>query len=267
MTSPGPRIAEGRTAEVYAWGEGQVLKLFRDWFPPDAVEHEARVARAVHAKGLAVPAAGEVVEVDGHRGLVYERVDGPAMWEWLQSRLWAKPWKLLCVPRLLAQLHADMHATVVPGLPSQRRRLIEKIEAAAALPAQLQDAALDSLGRMPDGDRLCHGDYHPGNILMAAGGPVIIDWIDATSGNPLADVARTYVIMSEATAPGSRLSWWRRLTICWLCRAYRRRYFQLRPGDREELIAWRPIVAAARLSEDIPQSREWLLNLAESGLP
>ncbi|MHC5034553.1 MAG: phosphotransferase family protein [Planctomycetota bacterium] len=262
MTSPGPWIAEGRTAEIYAWGEGRVLKLFRDWFPPDAVEHEARVARAVHAGGMAVPAAGDVVEMGGRRGLVYERVEGPSMWEWLRSQ----PWRILRCARLLAQLHAGMHATVVPGLPSQRLRLTEKIEAAAALPSELRDAALDSLSGMPEGDRLCHGDFHPGNILMAARGPVIIDWIDATSGNPLADVARTWVIMSETTAPGSPLSWWRRLTIRWLCGAYRRRYLQLCARDREELIAWRPIVAAARLSEDIPQSREWLLNLAESGL-
>jgi len=29
----GELIAEGRTAEVYAWREGQVLKLYRSWWP------------------------------------------------------------------------------------------------------------------------------------------------------------------------------------------------------------------------------------------
>jgi hypothetical protein len=33
MNEPGRPIAAGRTAEIYAWDEGQVLKLYRDWFP------------------------------------------------------------------------------------------------------------------------------------------------------------------------------------------------------------------------------------------
>ena len=46
----GPLIGEGRIAEVYAWGEGQALKLFRDWCAPDWVDYEARIARALCAQ-------------------------------------------------------------------------------------------------------------------------------------------------------------------------------------------------------------------------
>lgn len=51
-------IALGRTAEIYTWEEGQVLKLFQDWFSADGVEYEAQIARAVHTSGLPVPAVG-----------------------------------------------------------------------------------------------------------------------------------------------------------------------------------------------------------------
>lgn len=43
------------------------------------MEYEARVARAIHAAGVASPAAGDIVEVDGRRGLIYERLEGPSM--------------------------------------------------------------------------------------------------------------------------------------------------------------------------------------------
>jgi hypothetical protein len=43
-----PPIAEGRTAEIYLWDENHVLKLYRDWCPPDWVEYEARIAGFVH---------------------------------------------------------------------------------------------------------------------------------------------------------------------------------------------------------------------------
>ena len=79
-----------------------------------------RIARAVHAAGLHVPAVGEIVEVDGRLGLIYERVDGVSMAETAK----AKPWTLFRFARLLAELQADMHASpVVPELPSQRQRL------------------------------------------------------------------------------------------------------------------------------------------------
>ncbi len=37
----GKPIALGRTAEVYAWQDNQVLKLYFDWCPPDWIEYEA----------------------------------------------------------------------------------------------------------------------------------------------------------------------------------------------------------------------------------
>ena len=90
VNSLGAPIAQGRTAEIYAWGEGQVVKLFRDWVPAGQAAFEAQVAQAAQATGVPMPAVGEIVEVDGRFGLVYERVDGPTMDETLQR----KPWKL-----------------------------------------------------------------------------------------------------------------------------------------------------------------------------
>jgi len=260
VMSLGEPIALGRTAAVYAWGEGQVLKLFQDWYPADYVEYEARIARAVHATGLPVPAVGEIVEAEGRLGLVFERVDGASMGETLE----AKPWLLPRFARLLAKLHADMHASsIVPDLPSQRQRLEDRIRAAEALSPDLREVVLRALDRMPEGDRLCHGDFHPGQVLMASNGPVIIDWVDATRGNPLADVARSSVILQGL---GPSIPWLLRALARWFHVMYLNRYPELRPGGRQEFTAWRPIVAAARLSENILELQEWLLVQVRAGL-
>ncbi|MGA9349675.1 MAG: aminoglycoside phosphotransferase family protein, partial [Anaerolineae bacterium] len=58
LTTP---IATGRTAEVYAWQDGQVLKLDRDWCPRAWVDYELRIARIVDAAGLAAPVPGDLV--------------------------------------------------------------------------------------------------------------------------------------------------------------------------------------------------------------
>ena len=44
---------------------------------------------------------------------------------------------------------------------------------------------------------------------------------------------------------------------------YVHRYFRLRPGGKDEYRRWLPIVAAARLSEKIPELQPWLIARAE----
>jgi len=94
---PGQLLARGRTADVYAWEDGYVLKLFRK-SSLDDVKYEARIARAVHASGLAVPVAGEIVQVNAQYGLVYQRMDGPTMLEVMST----KPWRLFYYARRMA---------------------------------------------------------------------------------------------------------------------------------------------------------------------
>src|SRR5215471_5491052 len=70
----GRRIGEGRTAEIYAWGETEVLKLYRPGWPPSSVEQEAHISHLVAEISLPVPAVGAVIEVDGRLGIVFERI-------------------------------------------------------------------------------------------------------------------------------------------------------------------------------------------------
>jgi uncharacterized protein (TIGR02172 family) len=261
----GRPIALGRTAEVYAWEEGYIVKLFRDWMPVDWVDNEAHIARAVYAAGLPVPAIGEVVKVNGRVGLVYERVAGVSMLEAFR----AKPWMLFRYARILAQLHVDMHACIVPELPSQRQRLEDRIRESGVLSAEAKEAVLKTLDKEPDGDNLCHGDFHPDNVLMTAEGPVIIDWMDATRGNPVSDVARTSLLLSKgALPPGTAvLARWVIGTIReWFHKIYLRQYFQLSLGDQEQLTTWQPVIAAARLWENITEEKEQLVTQVEAGL-
>lgn len=84
----GKPIAYGRTAEVFDWQQGQVLKLLYDWFGVEDIEREARISRAVHESGLPTPAVGEIIRVNERYGLEYERVCGDSMWKMLQRRPW-----------------------------------------------------------------------------------------------------------------------------------------------------------------------------------
>ncbi len=260
----GSQIGQGRTAEVFAWGEKQVLKLFR----PEAaawVEHEAMITRIAHAAGLPVPVVADIVEMDDRRGIIYERVEGSRM----QDELRTKPWKVIELACKLAELQAAVHACVSPELPSQRQKLERRIWATTALSVDKKKAVLKALDHLPDGNALCHGDLHPYNILMSPRGPIIIDWMDAGRGNPLADVAKTSLVLRlRRSVPGESAAT-RLLTGAarnFTHTAYFTRCLQLRPVNRQQLAAWQLPVAASRLSAGIAGEQSQLLALIEASL-
>jgi Ser/Thr protein kinase RdoA (MazF antagonist) len=257
----GRPLSHGRTADVYAWQEGQVLKLFHDWFDLDSIQYEQRIGRALQSAGLPVPAVGEILQINASNGLVYERVDGRPMWEILGR----KPWHLFSFARMTAKLHAEMHSRKIQAkLPSQVDRLEYKIRHAGAIPSRLREAALSTLFVLPKGDSLCHGDFHPLNILLSKHGPVIIDWIDSSYGNPLADLARSTVLILGAASSTQIPRILDKFIVRWFHSIYIRHYFQIRPGGEMEYRQWLPVVAAARLSENIPEVEQWLLRQAEN---
>lgn len=253
-------IARGFTAEIYTWQEGQVLKLFNQGISRDTVEHEATITRMIHSTGLPVPAVGEFIEIEDRFGFELERVEGISMLEALTQT----PWKYPTYTRQLAELHADMHTRRVPELPALGGRLVRKINRAEKLPENVRQAALKTLESLPEDDRLCHGDFHPGNILLTKRGPVIIDWLDASRGRPILDVARSSLLFGSGNIPSSiHGAWLLRIIQGSFYRIYEQHYFQLNPADRQELERWVPVVAAGRLNEGIYFDEDRLLALAQ----
>ncbi len=261
--SRGPLIGIGRTAEVYAWDQGRVLKLYRAGMPARWVHREAEVGRIVFDAGLDAPDVGDVVEVEGRLGIVYERVDGPSMLDVMVRR----PWTVFGLARTFAEIQVRMHNCVRPELPSGRESLEWSIKQAPSLDDELRACALERLAGLPDGQAVCHGDFHPDNVVMSHRGPVVIDWMTATRNNPVADVARTtLLILGGAPPPGTSrvkralIPLFRRA----LYSAYLRRYLELRPCPKALIEEWLPVMAAARLNEGIAPEEQALLQRAEA---
>jgi len=125
---------------------------------------EVETMRYLHGLGYPVP---EVYDVDGP-ARVMQRVDGPTMLAALANGDLATGDGI----RMLADLHTALHE----------------------LPARTStDPA----------ERTLHLDLHPENVILTAGGPVVIDWADAIEGPPDFDLAVTAMIFAEvALFPG-----------------------------------------------------------------
>lgn len=164
MPEPGPLIAQGRAADVFAYGDGLVLRRYRT---PHDLLYEAAVMQYVREHGFPVP---EVFEVSGPE-MVMERVAGPPMLDDFARH----PWRLFRHARTLAELHKRLHE--IPP-PSWLRT------------------------KLGGGDAIVHLDLHPLNVLVTDAGPVVIDWTNAGLATPEGEIADLWLIMANAEIPG-----------------------------------------------------------------
>src|SRR3990170_3632856 len=260
------KVAEGREAEMFAWEDGAILRLMREPGAEGRNQRQAAAMEAARSRGVRVPAVLGATTVVGRPGLIMERIDGPD----LLTLVGRRPWTVFRVARICGEVHAQLHEVRAPGvIPPLKEALKRRIAAAGPLPKRPAAFALETLDGLPDGDSLCHGDFHPANILMAGDEPVLIDWTNATRGDAAADVARTRMIIRPGEAPPGSPFVLRALALVGrnlLLSQYLRSYRRLRPLDMDAIRRWEIPIAAARLAEGIEEEVPRLLAFLERAL-
>jgi aminoglycoside phosphotransferase (APT) family kinase protein len=241
----GRLLAAGQRAEVFEWGT-RVVKLSRSTGSKHVTFREAAIHAAVEALGLPVPSVWSVQQIDGRWGIVFDRVSGVSFAEQMRDDVAAIPHYL----RLLAHLHTRIHAHPANEFSCLKIWLATNIDRVMVLDAAQKQILLNGLRDMPDNDRLCHGDFHPMNVLGEASQPIVIDWPNACRGDPAADVCRSYLLL--------------RLHVDEIAKPYLDAYCRVANVRRETVLGWLPHVAAARLAEDVPGEQHRLLELFET---
>jgi hypothetical protein len=246
------QFASGRTAEVFEWGDGRVLKLDRpDWNGLSALE--AAVLETIGGTGVAAPRLHDVVMVDERHGVVLERIDGPSL-----SDVIAASTDVDALALTFVELHCSVNDHVVAGLPDLVAGLENGLQGSGLAPA-LVETLCALLRELDDGSRaLCHFDLHPANVIVALDRWVVIDWLTASSGPPDADFARTLVL----DPPGTDSKHGRFMATVQREGA---RVRGLSGLDRPRLEGWIRIVAGARLAEGFDGAHAAYLTALASG--
>jgi Ser/Thr protein kinase RdoA (MazF antagonist) len=243
----GALLGEGKVAEVFEYGGGRVLKLYRAGQPKSEAVREAEVLGVVARGGLRAPRAYEVGELDGRWGVVMDRVAGRPFAE----PMLADPAAAAPYFAAMARLQVDLHGASGAGLAPLKARLEGKIGRVPGLADLVRQRLRDRLQALPDGDRVLHGDVHPYNILGTLEDAVIVDWLDATAGPPAADVCRSWLLMQTVSLE--------------LAEACLGAYLAIAPIERATVFSWLPVLAAARLTESVPEETDALMAMAEAG--
>ena len=240
-------IAQGNTAEIYAYNNDSILKLFRDGFPKEGAIKEWTISNKVQEVYTKMPRALKFVLYEKRYGILYEKAPGMDMF----SLFAGKPLSIFGIGKRMAQIHSEIHKTAIEGVLTVKEKLCQEIGWAEELTSDEKGKIIQALNSLPEKNSLCHFDFHPGNILVSDGKYQVIDWMTACAGDPAADLARTWLILKYGQVKNAD----RKTAIvvsvvkAIIRKQYLRNVCRFSHITRAEVKKWILPVAAARLSE------------------
>ncbi len=189
-------LARGGQADIYEIDSARILRVLRETgeHSVQALHAERAIMALLRTRGASVPEVYEPGEAGGMPAYAMQRISGPSMLE----KMMRNPLGIGGYGKTLADLHLEILCTTAPGaLQDINGRAKFLINRASLLDEDDKAFALSLLDGLPAGDALMHGDFHPGNILSDGGKYYIIDWFGATKGDPVSDVAHTYLLCAD----------------------------------------------------------------------
>jgi aminoglycoside phosphotransferase (APT) family kinase protein len=251
-------LGKGRTADVYSWTDNKVIKIFKEWCLPDWIQYEADIGTRVFNSGVKAPEVFEICKIDDKWGIVFQRIKGGS----LLNEFEKTPWKVAEIAREMAALHASIHSCCSEQLPMQNVHLRSAIENSRQWLSADTDKVLEYFDSLPFESAVCHGDFHPGNILRSESGPVAIDWRNAYAGHRASDVARTILMLSSPFLMPEMTPFIKFLLTLvknYSLKIYLKEYMKLTGICYKDINSWLLPIAASRLREQIPGESGWLV--------
>ena len=263
--SLGEKIGEGASADVHAWAPGRVVKLFKPAVSRRLSWHEAHMTEAIFAAGAPAPQVFGVVILEGRLGIVLQHFDGPTLLQLARTGAMTRGQ----AGAVLASLCRAVHKTPPPpGVPTLRGWMDAWLgSAGGTLPAPIAPGILALVERLQPADELCHGDLHPGNVIMTAEGPRLIDWTGTVRAPAAYDLGISHILLTEL-APEIADDPERPRAVNAAVQCEYARLAGLSPAALVAAIeSYLPIVRVlVALAGAMPALRERLLQRAEAGL-
>ena len=233
-------VKEHLGKELFKTEDGFV-KVFGDTYTKAGILNEALNQARVEETDLNIPKIKSIEVVDGKWSITMDYIEGETLSELMRKH----PEKEDEYLELFVGLQRSVLSKRVPMLNKLKDKMQGRISE-AKLDATTRYDLHTRLDSLPKHYNLCHGDFHPSNIIITKDGtPYIIDWAHATQGNASADVARTYLMFY---LEGKEQ----------LAEKYLKLYCLKSDTAKQYVQKWIPIVAASRLTKAMPEEDEFL---------
>lgn len=237
-------IGRGAQADVYCIGD-KAIKLFKENCSKEEVFYEALIHSIIEGTKLPIPKIYEVIQIDNRMAIVMDMIEGISLKDIILNDFK----NVGMYMNTFIDLQIQVHNISLAGLPVMKEKFTQRIGSSNILSYEQKNRLLVLLNSFEAGTNLCHGDFHFMNLIKSNEEIKIIDWIDATSGNPEADVCRTYLLYNF---------YFKEYADMYLCQ-----YCKRTSKRKEEIIKWLPVIAGVRLSEGNQSEKSKLLELIE----
>ena len=239
-----PPVLGGASSLVRRIDGGRVAKIFHAAVSEEMIDREYRAANLAADRGIAVARPIARIDAEEGRTILYPEIAGAT----LLGQMRRKPFGAGKALEDMVRLHRSIHACDVPELRPLKDVLRIDIEYGPA-DARVKEAAYALIDRLPDGDRLLHGDFHPSNILAAPEGLTAIDWSKAARGEVTPDMLRTEMLLRFGQGPEDMLT---NVARDWAARRYAHGYAGVAGAELSHVAQWRAVVALAWLRARAP---------------
>lgn len=180
-------IRKGNTAEVFDYDAETVCKFFYQRIPYEYVQQEFENTKKLIRLGIRVPEPFEIVNREGRYGIIYEKIHGVSMWECMDKE---------DIFELFIAEHKKLLDISTNELMSYKDFLFAMI--GEENNGEISEDFIEEIQRLPEGNFVLHGDYHPGNVMITVEGEcVIIDLLNVCRGPKEYDVARTFFLLGN----------------------------------------------------------------------
>lgn len=237
-------VNKGSTATVMTISDERVRKYFHESIEKQRIIQEFRMLEELERTTIPTPNV-YAVELEDSPFIEMQRIDGSVLLELFD------PSRLTDFLNAFATLHQRIHqqqSHAAPGWHDVTQQKVHHLPPALRLKAE---RLLEKL-HIPQQQGLLHGDFHFQNILVTVDETfVVIDWHDATTGPPIADVARTLLLLR--TAGGTVVPDEMRRYVC---REYLDRYQAVSSIQLSNLADWLRLMAILRTLEQVPDAEQ-----------
>ena len=235
-------IAQRKNKEIYA-DENTVVKLYVEGHSQSGILNEAlNQSRVQEFSNLNIPKLIEVKKIDNRWAIISERIEGKT----ISALMKENPDNIDTYLNLFVDIQLIILGNEVPLLNRIKEKFTRKLENAANIDENTKYELLQRLQGMKNHTKLCHGDYHPSNVIVKEDGTVyVIDWAHVTQGNASADAARTYLLFSIDNNEE-------------LAEKYLDLFSEKSGIEKSHIQRWIPIVAATQMTKNNPEEQEFL---------
>jgi len=206
----------------------------------------------VHSAGLPVPAVFGIRKInETQTALEMEYIEGKPLVDMYEGK---GEEELTEANRVMVRLQCRIASVDASELPDLTDFYKHEITTNPYLTESKKDELLALMRSLDKGKtKLCHGDIHPYNIMYNGDKYWIIDWEDASKGDPVADACMTYFYTLRWAAKGNNRS----------DEQYLRMFCEESCIPREEVLAWLPVIAGVQSNINDEDDRRFILELLD----